>query len=98
MANLINHVSMRFAPGYADKIKSEMLENAHQSVKEDGCLQFDVVQSCEDENVFIYYEVYTGAAALDAHRQTPHFKAYWELMESMGDKVEREAKLFTQIS
>jgi len=35
--------------------------------------------------------------ALTAHRQTPHFLNYWNLMQQLGDKVEGRAQLYTQI-
>jgi autoinducer 2-degrading protein len=41
-------------------------------------LLLDVVQHREDPNRFYYYEVYKDEAALEAHRQTPHFKLYAE--------------------
>ena len=50
----------------------------HSEKDEPGCLRFDVVQDREDPNRFYYYEVYKDEAALEAHRQTPHFKLYAE--------------------
>jgi quinol monooxygenase YgiN len=75
-----------------------MLENAANSVKEDGCLQFDVIQSQDDENTFLFYEVYTDADALASHRETPHFLKYWNMMQELGDGVKRTAQLHDLIS
>jgi len=50
----------------------------HSEHDESGCLRFDVIQDRDDRNRFYFYEVYRDAAALEAHRQTPHFKLYFE--------------------
>ena len=50
----------------------------HSEKDEPGCMRFDVIQDLEDPNRFYYYEVYRDEGALEAHRQTPHFKQYAE--------------------
>jgi quinol monooxygenase YgiN len=50
----------------------------HSEKDEPGCLRFDVVQDRDDPNRLYYYEVYKDQAALEAHRNTPHFKLYAE--------------------
>ena len=49
---------------------------AHSLQDEAGCLRFDVIQDRDQPNRFYFYEVYRDQAALEAHRQTPHFKRY----------------------
>jgi quinol monooxygenase YgiN len=46
----------------------------------------------------MFYEVYKDAEALAAHRKTPHFLNYWNLMQELGDKVERSAQLYDKLS
>lgn len=46
------------------------------SRKEPGCLMYLTHQSTEDPRKFLIYEQYQDQAALDAHRQSPHFKQY----------------------
>lgn len=98
MANLVLVVIVRIKPGHGEELKPAMLENAANSIKEDGCYQFDVVVSKDDENEFLFYEVYKNADALASHRQTPHFLKYFGLMESLGDNVERTAQIYDQVS
>jgi quinol monooxygenase YgiN len=43
---------------------------------EPGCLRFNVLQDEKDADVYYFYEVYRDEAALEAHRQTPHY-AVW---------------------
>ena len=98
MPRLVLVVNVTVKPEYTEQLRPAMLENAADSVKEPGCHQFDVSVSQDDENSFVFYEVYSDAAALAAHRQTPHFLNYWNLMQELGDNVERRAQQYTLVS
>jgi len=98
MSNLVLVVTVKAQPECADRLKPAMLKNAAQSVQEENCYQFDVIVSQDDENTFMFYEVYKDEQALADHRQTPHFLAYWNLMQELGDKVERRAQQFEKLS
>ena len=98
MADLVLVVTVKAHPDVVERLKPAMLKNAASSAQEDGCLQFDVIVSQDDENTFIFYEVYKDDAALASHRETPHFLAYRNLMDELGDDVERTAQLFNRLS
>ena len=98
MADLVLVVTVKAHLDVVETLRPAMLENAAQSVQEEGCLQFDVIVSQDDEHTFIFYEVYKDEDALASHRQTPHFLAYWNLMQELGGKVERTAQLFDKLS
>ena len=97
MSRLVNLVHVKVAEGYLDKIQDAMLANARNSVLEEKCHQFDVVVSKEDDHRLIFYEVYEDEAALDAHRETAHFQAYWKLIGELGDNIQRSAQLYTRV-
>jgi len=64
-------------PGHLDAFTEAITENALRSfTDEPGCLRFDVNQSVSDPHRFVFYELYADEAALDAHRQAPHFGAW----------------------
>ena len=46
------------------------------SRKEPGCLMYQVHRHKDDPRRFFNYEQYRDDAALEAHRQTPHFLEY----------------------
>ena len=48
-------------------------EAADARAKEPGCRRFEISRSVEKPNVFTLAEAYDDMAALEAHRQTPHF-------------------------
>jgi quinol monooxygenase YgiN len=44
-----------------------------ESRREPGCRTYDVHRSLEQPRTFLIFEQYDDPAALDAHRETPHF-------------------------
>lgn len=98
MSRLVLIVNLTVKPQFLERLREPMLENAANSVKEPGCHQFDVSVAEDDPNSFVFYEVYSDADALAAHRQTPHFLNYWNLMQALGDGVERRARQYTLMS
>jgi (4S)-4-hydroxy-5-phosphonooxypentane-2,3-dione isomerase len=46
------------------------------SRKEPGCLMYQVHRSQKDRGRFLIYEQYRNEAALDLHRNSPHFLEY----------------------
>lgn len=76
---VVLHVTIQVKPEHAAEFFEIARYDAEHSEKdEEGCLRFDVIQDRDDPNRFYFYEVYRDDAALQAHRQTPHFKFYFE--------------------
>ena len=55
---------------------------------EQGCRRFNVLQDAQDENVYYFYEVYTDEAALEAHRQTPHYAVWRGVADTLDGPTE----------
>ena len=79
------------------KIKATMRDKFLKAIEADalgserdepGCLRFNVLQDDEDENVYYFYEVYKDQAALEAHRNTPHY-AIWRGVADVLDGPHR---------
>lgn len=76
---MILHVTIQVKPEHAKEFLEVVRYDAEHSEKDEpGCLRFDVIQDKDDQSRFYFYEVYRDEAALEAHRQTPHFKLYAE--------------------
>jgi len=70
-------VQMEVRPGRREEFLAGMTANAEAAVRDEpGCLRFDVSSVEGDENRFFLYELYTDAAAFEAHKASPHF-AQW---------------------
>ena len=79
---IILHVAIQVKPEHVTEFLEIVRYDAEHSEKDEpGCLRFDVIQDRDDGNRFYFYEVYRDEAALEAHRQTPHFKLYAEKVQ-----------------
>ena len=70
-------VQMEVRSDRREEFLAGMTANAEASVRDEpGCLRFDVSAAADDPNRFFLYELYTDAAAFEAHKASPHF-ARW---------------------
>lgn len=77
MAVLVARYYVRAGEG--DEVEAALREMAalvHE--REPDCVLYEVNRSREDSDEFLLYERYRDSAALEAHRETPHFKAIVE--------------------
>ena len=73
--------------GHKEEFIKAILEDAQGSVNnEPGCLRFDVIQDGGDANRIWLYELYTDAAAFDAHLQAPHLKRWLDTVKDWRDE------------
>ena len=76
---LVLMVNVRVKPDRRDDFIAAVREDGEgTTTKEEGNFQFSVVQDNEDPDRFFLFEVYRDEAALEAHRNTPHFLKYRE--------------------
>ena len=77
-------VTIKLKPGTADDFRPLILDNAAAARRDEpGCHRFIVLVSESDGDTLFFYEEYTDADAFEAHRESPHFKAYWEATKDM---------------
>ena len=69
--------------GHEERAAALFRELTRESRAEPGCLMYAVHRHTEDPRQFFIYEQYRDQAALEAHRNTPHFLriARGELLE-----------------
>lgn len=65
------------------------------SRSEPGNLRYDLWQDQSDPKRFVLDELYVDAAAIEAHRATPHFQAY---LAAINDLAERDAFILDPVS
>ncbi len=77
-------VELKIKPDHVEGFRELIANQARRSVADEpGCHQFDVSQAEEDASTFLAYEVYTDAAAFDAHTQTEWFAEFLERAKLM---------------
>ena len=80
---VIVHVYAHIKPEGIEAFRAASLENARASVKEPGVARFDVVQSVEDPTRFVLVEVYRTPGAPAAHKETPHYQRWREVVADL---------------
>ena len=80
---LIIHVHVHVKADCVEAFRKATIENARNSVKEPGCVRFDVVQQADDPTRFVLVEVYRSAEANAAHKETAHYKTWRDAVALM---------------
>jgi quinol monooxygenase YgiN len=57
-----------------EDLQRELLKIIEPTRKEDGCIDYNLHQDNDNPAVFIFYENWKSAEALEAHMNTAHFK------------------------
>ena len=80
-------VHLKIKAGQRDAFLKEMGRHiAWTTDNEDGCLQFDLSVSKEDDHTFHLYEVYRDDQALEMHIASASLKQFRETTESMVEQ------------
>ena len=80
---LIVHVEVQVKPEFVEDFKAATLQNARASLAEAGVLRFDVVQKEDDPTRFVLVEVFRDEHAPLHHKETAHYAAWRDSVESM---------------
>ncbi len=80
---LIVHVHVHVKPESVADFRQATIENARSSIQEPGIAAFDVVQQQDDAARFVLIEVYRTPEAAAAHKATPHYALWRDLVAGM---------------
>jgi (4S)-4-hydroxy-5-phosphonooxypentane-2,3-dione isomerase len=75
---IVTAVSVYVKPEFIEDFISATVENHRNSIKEQGNLRFDVLQSIQDSSRFLLYEAYESEEAAASHKETPHYLIWKE--------------------
>ena len=79
----IVHVHVNVKPEFVEDFKQATIENARNSVKEEGIARFDVIQQTDDPTKFILVEIYKTAQAPATHKETAHYARWRDTVAEM---------------
>ncbi len=86
------------AEGKAEDFQKYITEEAADVIaREPGCRQFLVSRGIDNPNTFTLAEFYDDQAALDHHRQTPHFVLFQDRVSKFGLIVSKKPVLGTVV-
>ncbi|WP_158978355.1 putative quinol monooxygenase [Cellulophaga sp. L1A9] len=83
-------VHIKSKPEHQEEVKAILQNLVVQTLKEEGCIRYDLHQGIDEESTFVFYEIWRDQKALDFHNQTSYIKALNALLEN---KLASEAAL-----
>ena len=72
----IVHVFFKVKENCIERFKEITLENAENSLKEEGVVRFEILQQQDNDCEFILNEIYLSPAEQLKHRESEHFKKW----------------------
>jgi len=87
-------VTVKVKPEKKDLFLEVMAADAKGTRAEPENLRFDLLKDEEDATKFYLYSVYKSKAGLDAHRATPHYKAWADFRAAGGIESQDASKAF----
>ena len=90
-------VHVHVKPEFVEAFKQASVENASNSVQEEGIARFDVIQQNDDPTRFILVEVYKTVEASAAHKETAHYAKWRDTVAEMMAEPRQGIK-YTNIS
>ena len=89
---LIVHVHVHVKAECIEAFRAASLENARQSVQEEGIARFDVEQQMDDPARFVLVEVYRTAEAPAHHKETAHYAKWRDTVADIMAEPRRSVK------
>ena len=71
--------TIKVKPAHLEEFVEHVRRHAEHSVREPGCLRFDVLQDDDDPLTICLYEVFGTEADLVAHRARGYYKHWMEI-------------------
>jgi len=82
---------LKVNPIYREEVMAVLLQMVEESRKEAACIQYDLHQTMDDENQFIFYEIWTGRSGLDAHNQQSYIQVFGRMA---GEKLQEVPQIY----
>lgn len=64
-------------------LKSLLLDLVQNSTKEAACIQYDLHQSIEEPNTFIFHEIWENQDGLNLHNQQSYIQSFFEKAKAL---------------
>lgn len=80
---VIQLVHITVKPEAVEAFKTATLDNTRNSRLEPGIAQFALTQQQDDPAKFVIIEAFRDEAAIDAHRQAPHYLRWRDAVTDM---------------
>jgi len=71
---------IKVKPGYRDKVLETLKNMVQNTRKEQDCIQYDLHEDMEDENVFVFYEIWKHMDGLLHHNLQPYINEFHKMV------------------
>jgi autoinducer 2-degrading protein len=88
---------IRVKPEHLAEFVENVRVHASNSVREPGCLRFDVLQDRQDPHTICLYEVFRSEADLATHREQPYYKRWMEMSRAWRDTSSYSRRVLDRI-
>ena len=76
---------IKVKPEHLGEFVEKVRAHARNSLREPGCLRFDVLQDTQDPQTICLYEVFRSEADLATHREQHYYKRWMEMSRDWRD-------------
>lgn len=83
--NIYLTVVVKAKPEHQQEIKTLLQSLPELSKKEDACIEYDVHQSIDDENVFILNEKWESLEGLERHNEQTYSKEFFASFDKLQE-------------
>ena len=84
-------VMVHVKPAFISRFIEVSIKNHEASVREQGNVRFDVLQSSDDPSCFLLYEAYASEESKEAHKKTAHYREWKETVANWMQKPRESA-------
>lgn len=78
-------------PEFLTDVNSLLGKMVEQTRNEEACVSYDLHQSIDDENVFVFYEIWADQQGLDEHNRSSHMI---EFIEKISNKLQEKVQVY----
>ncbi|MBD1427918.1 putative quinol monooxygenase [Sphingobacterium arenae] len=76
---------------YREEVSKALQHMVTKTREEKACIQYDLHQGQDDENTFIFYEIWKDQEGLDKHNKQPYILAFGELAQ---EKLQENPQIY----
>jgi autoinducer 2-degrading protein len=88
---------IRVHPEHLAEFVDNVRRHAQNSLREAGCLRFDVLQDPQDPLTICLYEVFRSEADLDTHREQDYYKRWMAMSRGWRDPLAGSRRVLNHI-
>ena len=88
---------IKVKPEHLQEFVAEVRQHAQRSVREPGCLRFDVLQDQADPHTICLYEVFRDESDLDSHRRQDYYRRWMAASRDWRDHAAYSRRVLTTI-